>query len=118
MATSGFRVGDSLAGLIVDGVEETPYVAGTLSFEERRGIRLAIPFIDSYSPNQFDAVSKWFREGTMPSNLLLMTDKGKFSLYGCRNAGFSMRGGSGLSTGYVAPSEVVYTGRDGDFEDA
>lgn len=118
MATSGFSVGDSLAGLIVDGVDETPYVAGTLSYEERRGIRLAIPFIHSYSPNQFDAVKKWFREGSVPLNLLLITDKGTFSLYGCRNAGSSIRGGSGLSTGYVAPSEVVYTGRDGDFEDA
>lgn len=112
-----FSMGDTVPGLVVDNVEDTPYVTGTLSFEELKGITLLVPFIN-HTP-QFAAVREWAREGRPPSNLQLMTGGGRFTLYGCRTSGSSLHwGGQGFSTVKITPRELVYKDRDGDFEDA
>ncbi|KNH16262.1 hypothetical protein ACU18_13960 [Arthrobacter sp. ZBG10] len=117
MAKQGFTMGDTVPGLIIDNVEDTPYVTGMLSFEELKGISLLVPFLNN-TP-QFAAVRGWVREGRPPSNLQLLTGTGRFTLYGCRTSGSSLNfGGQGFSTVRVTPQEVVFKDRDGDFEDA
>lgn len=110
-------MGDSLPGLIIDNVEATPYLTGVLAFEELKGIHLSIPFLNN-TP-QFESVRGWARAGRPPSNLQLLTDRGRFTLYGCRTSASSLNfGGHGYSTVQVTPHEIVYKDRDGDFEDA
>lgn len=117
MAKRGFALGDALSGLIIDGREETPFLTGTLSFEERKGIRLSIPFL-YFGAAQFDSVNSWIHAGRPPSNLQLLTEAGPFTLYGCRISSSSLNfGGGGFSTAHITPKEIVFKDRDGDFED-
>ncbi|WP_458111197.1 hypothetical protein M1D88_12610 [Arthrobacter sp. R1-13] len=117
MNKNHFTMGDTLPGLIVDNVEDTPYVTGMLTFEELKGIDLLVPFLNN-TP-QFASVKGWVRDGRPPSNLQLLTGSGRFTLYGCRTSGSSLNfGGHGFSTVKVTPQEVVFKDRDGDFEDA
>lgn len=110
-------MGDTVPGLVIDNVEETPYVTGVLSFEELKGITLLVPFANNIA--QFSAVKGWARDGRPPSNLQLLTDRGRFTLYGCRTSGSTLNfGGNGFSTVKITPQEVVYKDRDGDFDDA
>ncbi len=110
-------MGDTLPGLVIDNVEETPFLAGMLSFEELTGITLLVPFVNNVP--QFVAAKSWARNGRPPSNLQLLTGGGRFTLYGCRTSGSSLNfGGPGFSTVKIAPREVVYKDRDGDFADA
>lgn len=119
MANRTFAFGDSLAGIVIDGQEATPYVTGTLTYEEHRGIRLAVPFMNTTSVAQFGPVIGWFkRGGRPPSSLLVQTQDGDFSLHGCRTSFSAFNyGGSGLSVGHIAAKEVVYKERDGEFSD-
>lgn len=117
MNKPGFKMGDTVPGLIVDNVEGTPYVTGLLAFEELKGVTLTIPFLQQ-AP-QFASVKGWVRDGKPPSNLQLLTDGGRFTLYGCRTSGSKINfGGQGFSTVQVTPREIVFKDRDGDFEDA
>ncbi|MGC7150908.1 hypothetical protein [Paenarthrobacter ureafaciens] len=112
-----FWMGDTVPGLVIDNVEDTPYVTGMLSFEELKGVSLLVPFINN-TP-QFSSVKGWVRGGRPPSNLQLITDSGRFTLYGCRTSGSSLNfGGHGFSNVKITPQEMVYKDRDGDFDDA
>jgi hypothetical protein len=57
----GLNMGETLPGLIVDNVEDTPYVTGMLAFEEGKGISLLVPFLNN-TP-QFESVKAWARAG-------------------------------------------------------
>ncbi|MFX1820959.1 hypothetical protein PV768_14280 [Pseudarthrobacter sp. CC4] len=117
MNNKRFTMGDTAPGLVIDNVEDTPYVTGMLSFGELKGVSLLVPFVNN-TP-QFAAVKGWVRDGRPPSNLQLLTDRGRFTLYGCRTSGSSLNmGGQGFSTVRITPQEVVYKDRDGDFDDA
>ncbi|MHA7263736.1 ApeA N-terminal domain 1-containing protein [Arthrobacter sp. TMN-37] len=116
MQNRGFNQGDSLPGLLIDGIEESPWVTGVLTFEAVQGITLSIPFLRG--SDQFSTVSGWVSTNTCPPNLVLLTGSGRFSLHGCRVGSSSVNfGGSGFSTLQIVPHEVVYKDRDGDFED-
>jgi hypothetical protein len=45
MAVSGLEFGDSLAGLLVDGVEETPYTGATLKMRAGDGVVVEVPYL-------------------------------------------------------------------------
>lgn len=110
-------MGDTIPGLVIDNVAETPYVTGMLSFEELKGVSLLVPFVNRIP--QFAAVQGWTRDGRPPSNLQLLTDRGRFTLYGCRTSASTVNwGGQGFSTVRITPQEIVYKDRDGDFDDA
>jgi len=60
--------GDSLAGLLVDGVEATPYVGATLRLSHT-GVEVEIPYLPGFEVDQFAHVDDWFRRMKPQENL-------------------------------------------------
>lgn len=117
MALRELSIGDSLAGVLVDGMEDTPFVVATLTYTETRGVRIEVPYIYRAQTEQFRSAETWFDTGTPPNNLAFLTKGGTLSLFGCQYSGHSMNIGQGYSMGIIAPDEVVLKGRDGTFAD-
>ena len=109
------RPGDALTGLLSDGIDETPWVVGTLQADRDRGVSVEIPYLRHDEAEQFAHVDRWFRDRNPPRNLLMLTPSGLVSLFGISWGGHS---DGGLSTGRLRPAEVVLHGRDGELEDA
>jgi hypothetical protein len=109
--------GDSLAGIMIDGVEGTPYVVGNLLFNEGRGIRVEVPYFEYVSTGQFDSAKKWFSEQVPPKNVLFVSNDGVLTLFDCRFSGYSAKPGLGIALGKIAPAEVVLKQREGDLGD-
>ncbi|MGW7519719.1 ApeA N-terminal domain 1-containing protein [Streptomyces sp. NPDC054796] len=117
MALEKLEFGDSLAGLLIDGVDETPFVVATLTYSEDRGVRIEVPYLHHSETGQFKVAENWFDSGATPKNLAFVTRGGTLSLFGCRYSGHSMNFGHGYAMGYITPDEVVMHGRDGNFSD-
>lgn len=58
MAIDSLEFGDSLAGLLVDGVEETPYAGATLKLVSPGGVRVEVPYISYDETGQFRHVQE------------------------------------------------------------
>ncbi|MYR92552.1 MULTISPECIES: ApeA N-terminal domain 1-containing protein [unclassified Streptomyces] len=114
MALKKLNFGDSLAGLLIDHEENTPYVVATLTYDEARGVRLEVPYIHHSDSEQFRNAEKWFETATPPENLTFTTKGGIVSLFGCRYSGHTMNFGQGYAAGYITPEEVVLDFREGD----
>ncbi|MER5870551.1 hypothetical protein [Streptomyces sp. NPDC002044] len=99
--------GDSLAGLLVDGKRDTPFVVATLTYSEARGIRIEVPYVHGAQTRQFDEPDTWFDTASPPRNLGFVTRGGTISLFGCRYSGHSMTFGHGYSIGLITPESVV-----------
>ncbi|MFE6841108.1 hypothetical protein [Streptomyces sp. NPDC057686] len=99
--------GDSLAGLLIDGKEDTPFVVSTLTYSESRGIRIEVPYVHGVESDQFNEPDAWFDTATPPKNLGFVTRGGIISLFGCRYSGHSMAMGHGYSVGVIVPESVV-----------
>ncbi|MFD5887838.1 hypothetical protein ACFWHQ_17940 [Streptomyces sp. NPDC060334] len=99
--------GDSLAGLLVDGKDETPFVVATLTYSEARGIRIEVPYVHGAQAHQFDEPDTWFETASPPRNLGFVTRGGTISLFDCRYSGHSMTFGHGYSVGLITPESVV-----------
>ncbi|WES65835.1 hypothetical protein P0L94_07120 [Microbacter sp. GSS18] len=108
--------GDSLAGLLVDGVEATPYVGATLRLSDT-GVEVEVPYLPGFAVDQFAHVDDWFRRMRPQENLLLRTREGNVMLYGCRWSGHSAAAGSRIGSGRIAPQETLLFERDGSLSD-
>lgn len=97
--------GQSVAGLLVDGVDGTPYTGATLQMEHGRGVVVEVPYIHYDQTGQFNHIDEWFQKQTPPENLILETPSGVVGLYGIRWQGTSVR--SGVSLGQLRPSETL-----------
>jgi hypothetical protein len=117
MALKQIAFGDSFAGMLIDGVEETPFVVATLTYNENRGIRIEVPYIHHFNAEQFKSADKWFDARIPPTNLLFVAKDCNISLFGCNYSGHSMNFGHGFSMGIIAPDEIVLKDRDGDLSD-
>ncbi|MBD3933128.1 hypothetical protein IF129_16415 [Streptomyces chumphonensis] len=106
-----------MTGMLVDGIDGTPYVAATLRLSETNGAQVEVPYLDFPGESQFGSTAEWFNSEEPPSNLLLMSLDGDISLYGCRYSGHTVNYPRGIGVGRVTPSELVLHGRDGDFHD-
>lgn len=104
MAIESLAFGQSHSGLLVDGVDGTPYTGATLRMEPR-GVVVEVPYIHYDTTEQFRHVDEWFQTQTPPSNLLLETPNGPVGLFGIKWRGHSVR--SGVSLGKIAPSETL-----------
>lgn len=118
MALEHLEFGDSIAGLLIDGVEETPYIGATLKLVDPDGVRVEVPYITHGRTDQFTHVEKWFDDQAPPDNLQLDTEDGPISLYGLRWSGYAQRLGDGHARGTLTPSETVLGTRDGKLADA
>lgn len=108
--------GDSMAVLLVDGVEETPYVGATLRMTET-GIEVEVPYMPGFAVPQFEHVDQWFRRMTPPENVLVHTREGNILLYGCRWSGHSDAAGSRVGSGRFMASETLLHSRDRSLAD-
>jgi hypothetical protein len=110
MAMSRLEFGDSLAGLLVDGVKETPYTGGTLKMQAADGVVIEVPYVRG---DQFEHVETWFRKQSPPSNMRLITHEGTIDLFEVRWNGHSETTGRRASQGTLRPRETVLHPRDG-----
>ncbi|GAA1059014.1 ApeA N-terminal domain 1-containing protein [Agromyces bracchium] len=111
MTINKFDFGDSFAGLLIDGVEETPYVGATLRLTDT-GVEIEVPYLSGYAAAQFAHVDEWFRQRTPPTNMLLRTREGAATLFGCRWRGHSSAAGSRIGSGRIAPDETLLHDRE------
>lgn len=117
MGKKKLSMGDSLTGLLIDGVPNTPWVVGTLTYDSKHGVRVEAPFI-SDGVEQFSSVSEWAKYMRPPSNLVFMSDRQNITLYDCRvTSSRETIGGNSLSNVQITPREVVLKDREGDHED-
>lgn len=115
MDSNSLTNGDSVAGLLVDGTEGTPYVGASLKIDSDRGILLQIPYIDHPEVQQFKHVNEWFKNREMPLNMILQTVEGDLGLFGNRWKGYKTTNTQSLGT--VVPSELLIGEYEGDLSD-
>src|SRR5690606_2670701 len=106
MALETLEIGQSVAGLLVDGVESTAYTGATLKHERPSGLIVEVPFVYGDPTEQFSHVADWFNNQQPPTNMWLMTHEGTVGLYGVRWRGHSMK--SGVSLGKLSPREALF----------
>lgn len=100
------NVGDSLAVLLMDGVEATPYVGATLRMTER-GVEVEVPHLHGHAADQFSHVDDWFRKMSLPENMVAHTREGAIYLFGCRWSGYSPASGTRVGTGKFRVTEAL-----------
>ncbi|MEV8251666.1 hypothetical protein AB0O87_12185 [Microbacterium sp. NPDC076768] len=103
--------GDSMAVLLVDGVEETPYVGATLRMTET-GVEVEVPYMPGFAVPQLERFDQWFRRMTPPENVLVHTREGNILVYGCRWSGHSDATGSRVGSGRFTATETLLHSRD------
>jgi hypothetical protein len=88
-------VGGQFTGLLVDGAEETPFVGASLFLDADRGVRVVVPFRGGFGfdlgddNSQFSAVRRWFFSDAAPPNLVFVSKRAEFTLFGVRSIGYS-----------------------------
>jgi len=117
MAVEKLPFGKSLAGLLIDGVEDTPYAGCTLRMIEPSGAFIDVPYIQGDETGQFAPVSAWFSTRTPPPNMALRTDEGEVSLFDIQWSGHSEKTGHSVSLGKLRPTEIVLWQREAALEE-
>lgn len=113
------KFGDSLSGLLIDGVPDTPYVGAAFQLTRDRGVTVEVPYLSNPRVTQFGHVQAWFNDQTPPTNMLLLTPEGTVSLFDIEWSGHSENwGGTRASIGSVRPALAVLGDRDGPIADA
>lgn len=113
MGVERLEFGDSLSGLLVDGVDGTPYVGATIRMTKDKGIVVEVPYLPDRGIEQFDHVQAWFGSRTPPTSMLLLTHAGTISLFDITWSGHSETwGGSRASVGSLRPTLAVLGRRD------
>jgi hypothetical protein len=101
------EAGSQRTGLLVDGLEGTPYVVATLSHDPAGKIGATVPFLPDGSP-QFVSAREWFdlRGSRLPPNLLFEDERGAVSLYGASTHFSSI--GTGISVGKFTAENIIF----------
>ena len=112
------EIGESVSGLLADGVEDTPWVGATIRLDGRRGLVVEVPYLQGADGGQFDHVMRWFASQEAPPNMWLLTPEGSLSLFdivwmGRRHSFVDRK----ASIGTLRPSVVVFGSREGSFGD-
>lgn len=115
MGVERLEFGDSLSGLLVDGVDGTPYVGATVRMTKDRGMVVEVPYLPDRGIEQFDQVQAWLESRTPPTNMLLLTHDGTISLFDIAWSGHSETwDGSRASVGSLRPALAVLGRRETD----
>lgn len=105
---------ESLSGLLIDGVADTPYVGAAFQLTRSKGVTVEVPYLSSPGVAQFGHVQAWFNDQSPPINMLLLTPEGTISLFDVAWSGHSESwGGTRASIGSVRPALAVLGDRDG-----
>ncbi|MFC0673021.1 ApeA N-terminal domain 1-containing protein [Brachybacterium hainanense] len=117
MQMKRLEFGDSLSGLLIDGVDGTPYVGATILMTQERGITVEVPYLPDPSIEQFNHVLTWFRDQSPPSNMLFATRDGTISLFDVVWSGQTETwDGSRTSVGTLRPTVTAFGVRPGPLE--
>jgi hypothetical protein len=100
--------------LLADGVEDTPWVVGTLTLN-KRGVRVDLPYVTHL--DQFKTVSEWIDGKSPPKNLFVTTNDLEMSLFGLKYGGDSRNFGRGTVQGFINVEEALMKHRDGNLHD-
>ncbi|WAH97789.1 hypothetical protein [Arthrobacter sp. MMS18-M83] len=106
-------LGSSMSGLLVDGVDGTPWTAATLSVTDQ-GVQLTVPFV--YGDSQFQEVSRWLDAEDGRTNLIFRSHELNVSLFGLRISSRQVQFG-GVSEGQLIADDAVMMHRDGAVAD-
>lgn len=118
MGMRRLEFGDSLSGLLIDGVADTPYVGAAFQLTRDRGVMVEVPYHSSPEVVQFGHVQAWFNDQSPPTNMLLLTPEGTISLFDIAWSGHSENwGGRRASIGSMRPALAVLGDRDGALAD-
>lgn len=118
MGVKQLEFGDSLSGLLVDGIKGTPYVGATIQMTRDKGVVVEVPYLPHEGTGQFDHVQSWFDSQTSPTNMRLLTHDGTISLFDIRWTGYSkVYAGTRASVGLLQPTLTVLGHRDGELTD-
>ncbi|MBM7824720.1 hypothetical protein JOD55_000547 [Arcanobacterium pluranimalium] len=110
MANWTLDFGDSISGLLVDGVTETPYVGATLKLTRERGIIVEVPYLIFNDNEQFKHVHPWFHDQTPPPSMQLLTNQGTVTLCGVKWSGSRISGGGGrIPLGILRPEDALFS---------
>lgn len=102
------EAGKAYAGLLIDGVEGTPYVVATLTLTEETGLLVEVPYTTANDADQFRSVEDWFESRNLPEAFQFRGDELEMTLYGCRMSGRTRHFGRELAVGrFIAESAVV-----------
>ena len=102
------EAGKAYAGLLIDGVEGTPYVVATLTLTEETGLLVEVPYTTAKDADQFRSVEDWFESRNLPEAFQFRGDELEMTLYGCRMSGRTRHFGRELAVGrFIAESAVV-----------
>lgn len=115
MAVDRLEFGDSLSGLLSDGIDGTPYVGATLRMTKDKGVVVEVPYLPSLDVEQFDHVRAWLGSRTPPTNMLFLTHHGAVALFDIAWSGHAETwGGSSTSVGSLRPALTVLRRRAAD----
>lgn len=119
MPVEDLQFGDSISGLLVDGVDGTPYVGATIRMTKDKGVTVEVPYLPDRGVQQFDHVQAWFDSRTPPHNMLMLTPTGSISLFDIAWSGHSETwGATRTSLGTLKPELAVLGHRDPPLVDA
>lgn len=107
--------GQSVVGLLVDGVADTAYTGATLRMEQPRGVVVEVPYLQHGDTEQFEHVEEWFATQTPPKNMKLETPQGVVCLFDIRWRGHTSS--VGVSLGQLAPTETLLGQRTAALEE-
>lgn len=80
--------GETRAGVLVDGVADTPYQMCVLTYESGSGPLVEVPFV--FGDDQFSVVQSWFRHDKLPDTVVFQDHRGPVTLSGVRFRGLQM----------------------------
>jgi len=108
---------ESITGMLVDGLNGTPYVAASLVFNEPNGPQIEVPYLDLLGESGLENAAEWFSSRNPPKNLLLISLDGNISAFDCRYSGHTVNYPRGIGIGKITPTELVLSNRDGDLSE-
>lgn len=112
---SHLEVAAVLPVLLIDGVEGTPHVVGTLTLTET-GVEVVIPYVPGAA--EFAGAEGWFDQKSPPRNLTAASVDVRMALFGCSFHGVSQSFGSvSASEGRVSVEEALMRDFDGNSDD-
>lgn len=118
MSLRQFRFGDHLPGLLVDGIDGTPYVGAVLRLDQRTGLTVEIPYLHQPDVEQFGHVQAWFEEQSPPTNMVFLSAEGSVSLFDVAWLSHSQTwGGNKSAVGNVRPDVAVFDHGRGPLQD-
>ncbi|WP_136612469.1 ApeA N-terminal domain 1-containing protein [Sinomonas albida] len=107
-------LGSTLSGLLIDGLDHTPWIAATMTVTDR-GVQVTVPHL--HGDDQFQEVTRWLDRDDGDTNLLLESIDLRISLFGLRLSSRRTDMARNIAEGQLLADNAVMRPRDGDLAD-